>query len=58
MYLEGIRLFAGDKLEEAIALWEKVLALDPGYTPAREHIEIAKKKLQFKKDIADLKNFD
>jgi hypothetical protein len=58
MYLEGVGLFANEKLEEAIALWEKVLALDPGYTPAAEHIAIAKRKLQLKKEISDHKTFD
>ncbi len=58
LYLEGVGLFAKDKLEEAITVWEKVLKLDPGYTPARDNIAVAKRKLELLKEIKNRQVFD
>ncbi len=58
LYLQGVGLFANDKIAEAIAVWERVLEIDPGYTPAREHIAIAKKRLQVQKEIKDRQVYD
>ncbi|MBN2352597.1 MAG: UPF0164 family protein [Spirochaetales bacterium] len=58
LYLQGVKLYANDKLEEAIAVWEKVLEIDPGYTPARDNIAIAKRKLELQKEIKDRQIYD
>jgi len=58
IYLRGILSFAEGKVVEAIALWEQVLAIDPSYTPARDYIGIARKKLQLEREIIDRQKFD
>ncbi len=42
-YLAGVRFFIDEKLAEAIAEWEKTLALDPGHEKAGKDLEKARK---------------
>ncbi len=51
LFLAGIDFYANDKLDEAIATWEKVLELDPEHTPARRYLKIARDTISLKKDI-------
>ena len=51
LYLTGIELYSNDRLEEAIATWEKVLELDPEHTPARHYLQVARDALNLKKEI-------
>ena len=45
LYLSGIEHYTKGKYAEAVAVWEKVLVLDPDYTKAKMNIEKAKRKL-------------
>jgi hypothetical protein len=45
LYLQGATAFANGDYSGAIALWEKVLALDPGYVPASESIAETKRSM-------------
>jgi tetratricopeptide (TPR) repeat protein len=38
---EGLELFGRDRVEQAIARWREVLALDPGHREARDYLESA-----------------
>ncbi|MBN1523425.1 MAG: UPF0164 family protein [Spirochaetales bacterium] len=58
LYLHGIELYAAGDIEGAIALWEKVLEIDPEYTPAKDFMEIAREKLRLDKEIIDRQKFD
>jgi tetratricopeptide (TPR) repeat protein len=54
LYGEGIKKYTNEKIDEAIAAWEKVIELDPnGNTAAsaRENIEKAKTKLKTMKTL-------
>lgn len=45
-YLDGVRLFVNEKLEEAIREWEAALALNPDHPKARKDIENAQNLLK------------
>jgi hypothetical protein len=46
LYLDGLEAYAKGNLEEAIRNWEEALEIDPGFAPARDNIETAKRALQ------------
>ena len=43
--MRGMNSFAAGKLEEAVALWEKVLTVDPDDVRAKGYIARAEKQL-------------
>lgn len=45
LYAMGLSEFSQGNLERAVALWAQVLAIDPGYTPARDYKDIAEATL-------------
>ena len=51
LYLSGLEAYANGRLGEAIALWEEALVLDPGFLPARENIETARRALQLQQEM-------
>ena len=50
-YLDGIESYARGDINQAIALCEKALSLDPTYTPAQETIETAKRALNLQEEM-------
>ncbi|RKZ26212.1 hypothetical protein DRQ20_03490 [bacterium] len=46
LYMKGINAYTKDRLEEAIAYWEKVLEIDPAFEKARKNLERAREKLE------------
>jgi tetratricopeptide (TPR) repeat protein len=53
LYLNGLEAYAQGNLEQAIELWEQALAIDPGFTPARENIATARKALELQNRVFD-----
>lgn len=53
LYLQGIDLYTKGAYEEAIGLWEKVLALAPRHEKAQMNIEKAKRKLRQIKEYSN-----
>lgn len=51
LFMEGVREYGEGNLTKAIENWEKVLQIDPSYTPARDYIETAKATLQLQKNL-------
>jgi hypothetical protein len=51
LYLNGLEAYATGRLAEAIAFWEQVLQIDPGFAPARENIETAQKALKLQLEM-------
>jgi tetratricopeptide (TPR) repeat protein len=51
LYLDGLEAYANGRLAKAIELWEEALALDPGFLPARENIETARRALQLQQEM-------
>jgi len=51
LYLSGLEAYANGRLREAIALWEEALVLDPGFLPARENIDTARRALQLQQEM-------
>ncbi len=45
LYLQGVEAYAAGNLNQAIALWQQVLQLDPKYLPAAENIRTARASL-------------
>ena len=45
-FQRGIVHFNSDNFDQAIADWEKVLEFDPSHVPARQNLEIARRRLQ------------
>jgi hypothetical protein len=54
LYLNGLESYAKGNLNEAIAFWEKALELDPGFTPAKESIETAKRALALQDEMKSI----
>jgi cytochrome c-type biogenesis protein CcmH/NrfG len=46
LYYDGVALYTGGRIREAIAVWEQVLAQDPLNAGARKNIENAQAKLK------------
>jgi hypothetical protein len=46
LYTEGLREFSVGNLQNAVDLWQQVLAIDDTYTPARQYLAIAQATLQ------------
>ncbi len=51
LYLDGIESYARGEIQQAIVLCEKVLALDPTYTPAQETIDTARRALALQDEM-------
>lgn len=51
LYAEGLALFSGGDFVGAVETWNKVLALDPRFTPAAEGIESAQKQIDLQQRI-------
>ncbi len=51
LYLAGVEEYAKGNLEKAIEYWERVIALDPKYLPARDNIAAAKRSLELQREI-------
>ena len=51
LYLNGLEAYANGRLAEAILFWEEALSLDPGFVPARENIDTARRALQLQKEM-------
>lgn len=52
-YLEGIALYTQGRYGEAVAIWKKVLLLNPGHVKAGLNVEKAQRKLQSIKERRD-----
>jgi len=46
LYLKGINAYTQEDYEQAVAYWQQVVEIDPGYTKARRNIERAQQKLK------------
>jgi len=51
LYLNGLQAYAQGELQRAIEFWEQALALDPGFQPARQNIETARKALELQNRV-------
>jgi hypothetical protein len=51
VYLQGVEEFANGNYEKAIELWQKVLAMDPKYTPAADNIRTVKRTLALQEQM-------
>lgn len=58
LYGEGLDLYSQGKLEEAIALWQKALKIDPYFDPLKDAIRSAEEQLQFYQRIYDAQFLD
>ena len=45
LYYEGVDKYVNGDIEQAIVLWQKVLAIDPGHIEAKKNMQRAKEKL-------------
>jgi hypothetical protein len=50
-YLNGLESYAKGSIIEAIKFWEMALEIDPTFTPARDHIKVAKKEVELQRDM-------
>ena len=50
-YLQGVKYFLNEELQNAITEWEKTLALDPGHTKAKKDIKNARNLLEKLKKV-------
>ena len=48
---EGLELFGLDRVDEAVARWREVLALDPGHGEARDYLESAGYRAESETDL-------
>ncbi len=53
LYMKGINAYTSDKIEEAIAYWEKVIEIDPTYKNAKKNLQRANEKLKKIKEIQE-----
>jgi hypothetical protein len=51
LYLQGVEEYAKGDYEKAVALWEKVLELDPKYQPAAENIRTVKESMELQDQL-------
>jgi hypothetical protein len=58
LYIEGLQLYATGQLEDAIAIWNEVLALDKHFDPATEGIETATRTLDIQRKIKELQQIE
>ncbi len=45
LYYEGVDKYVNGDIEQAIAIWQKVLSIDPGHIEAKKNMQRAKEKL-------------
>jgi tetratricopeptide (TPR) repeat protein len=53
LYLNGLEAYARGELERAIELWQHALAIDPGFKPAQENIDTARKALELQNRVIE-----
>jgi Uncharacterised protein family (UPF0164) len=58
LYIEGLKVYADGRLEEAIEMWKEVLSLDKRFDPAAEGIAAATRTLDIQKRIRDLQKLE
>lgn len=58
LYGEGLELYSRGELEEAIALWQTALEIDPYFDPLKDAISSAKEQLQFYQRIYEAQFLD
>lgn len=58
LYTQGLKLYANGNLEEAIYLWNEVLAIDKRFDPAREGVITAMMTLELQQTIQDLQKIE
>jgi len=58
LYIEGLKIYADGRLEEAIDMWKEVLTLDKRFDPATEGIAAATRTLEIQKKIRDLQKLE
>ncbi|HHU35910.1 MAG TPA: UPF0164 family protein [Treponema sp.] len=58
IYIEGLKLYASGDLEAAIAQWNKSLAIDKRFDPAKEGIETARITLSLQKKIREIQQLE
>lgn len=51
LYANGLEAFAKGDYDQAIAEWKKSLIINPNFTPAKEGIETAEKRLELQKEM-------
>jgi hypothetical protein len=54
LYLGGLDAYAKGSVDEAIAMWNEALVLDPTFDPARESRDAAKASIELKQTMAEL----
>jgi len=52
LYYEGVDKYVNGEIEQAIAIWQKVIEIDPNHTEAIKNIKRAKEKLAAIKSLA------
>ncbi len=58
LYIEGLKLYASGKLEEAIAVWQEALAMDKRFDPAVEGVNAASTTLAIQRRIKEIQQLD
>ena len=53
LYAEGLKLFGNGDFTESVAAWNKALAIDRRFTPAKKGIESAKKQIALRQRIRE-----
>jgi hypothetical protein len=51
LYLQGVEEYARGDYEKAVALWEKVLEMDPKYQPAADNIRTVKESMELQDQL-------
>ena len=57
-YAEGLRAYAEERYEDAVASWRECLRLDPGFDPAKEALAVAQSAILLRQRIIDVQSFD
>jgi hypothetical protein len=56
LYLEGVEEFASGNYAKALALWKKVLEIDPKYLPAADNIRTVEQTLVLQNELENRRN--
>lgn len=52
LYYDGVDKYVNGDVEDAIKIWQKVLAMDPNYAEAKKNIARSREKLQAIKNLS------